>query len=39
VEPELPPSLARIEQLTESYPTIDVDYETFRGMVQDWHGA
>ncbi len=38
VEPEVPPSLARIEQLQESYPTIDVDYETFRSMVQDWHG-
>ncbi len=37
VEPELPPSLARIEELTEDYPTIDVDYETFRAMVQDWH--
>jgi threonine synthase len=39
VEPEVPPSLARIEQLAEEYPTIDVDYETFRAMVQDWHGS
>ncbi len=39
VEPEVPPSLARIEQLAEEYPTIDVDYELFRSMIQDWHGV
>ena len=39
IDPEVPPSLARIEQLVEEYPTIDVDYETFRTMLQDWHGV
>ncbi len=38
IDPEVPPSLARIEQLAEEYPTIDVDYELFRSMVQEWHG-
>jgi threonine synthase len=39
IDPEVPPSLARIEQLSESYPTIPVDYELFRTMLQDWHGV
>ena len=39
IDPAVPPSLARIEQLTEEYPTIGVDYELFRTMLQDWHGV
>ncbi len=38
VDPELPPSLARIEGLPESYPTIPVDYELFRSLLQQRHG-
>ncbi len=39
VEPDVPESLARIEELAEEYPTIAVDYELFRSMLQDWHGG
>ncbi len=38
VEPEVPPALARIEDLAEDYETIDVDYERFRALLDARHG-
>ncbi len=38
VDPELPPSLSRIESLEEEYETIPVDYEIFRDLLVTSHG-
>jgi len=39
VEPPVPPALAAIESLPESYERMGVDYPRFAAALQDWHQA